>query len=66
MAFPHVTGVPLYQDRLARHAPVAAARFVGQSLYALVLKPLHPFVDKATADPDRGGNIGDRHTIGDE
>jgi hypothetical protein len=29
-------------------------------------KPLHPFVDKAAADADRSGNVGDRHAIGDE
>jgi hypothetical protein len=29
-------------------------------------KPLHPFVDKAAANTDRRGNVGDRHAIGDE
>jgi hypothetical protein len=66
IAFPHITVVPLRQRRLARHAPVAAAESVGQALYALLLKPLHPLVDKATADPDRGGNGSDRYAIGNE
>ena len=29
-------------------AAVATARFVGQSLYALRQKPLHPLIDKTT------------------
>ena len=56
----------LCQSRVRRHALGAAARSVGQSLYALLEKPLHPLVDKATADPDRRGNVGDRHPISDE
>src|SRR5712691_3886086 len=56
----------LRQGWLARHAPVAPARFVGQSFYALLQKPLHPFVDKAAADPDRGGDVGNPYPIGHE
>jgi hypothetical protein len=29
-------------------------------------KALHPLINKATADPDRGGNVGDWHPIGDK
>jgi hypothetical protein len=45
---------------------MAAAGFVCQPLQPLLQKPLHPLVNKATADPDRGGNFGDRYPIGDE
>jgi hypothetical protein len=45
---------------------MAAAGFVCQPLQAILHKPLHPLVNKATADPDRDGNVGDRHPIGDE
>jgi hypothetical protein len=58
--------VLLRQGRLGQYAPVAAARFVGQSLYALLQKPLRPLVDKAAADPDRSGNVADRHPISQE
>jgi len=51
---------------LERHTPMAAAGFVCQPLQALLRKPLHPFVNKATADPDRGGNVGDWYPIGYE
>ena len=54
------------QGLLGLHAPGAAAGFVGQSLDALLSKPLHPFVDEATADPDRGGDVSDRDPIGHE
>jgi hypothetical protein len=66
MAFPYITVGLLRQSRLVRHAERARARFVDQSLYALGQKPLYPFVDKATADPDGGGHVGNRHPIGDE
>jgi len=56
--FPH--------NRLGPHAAMAAARFVCQPLQAFLHKPLHPLVDKATADPNCGGNVRDRHPIGDE
>src|SRR5262249_34623004 len=59
-------GVRCCQGRRGRHAPRAAARFVRQSLDALFLKPLDPLVDEAAADPDRGGNIRNRHAISDE
>ena len=51
---------------LARHAPMAAAGFVGQSLYPVLQKPLHPLGDKAPADPDGLGNMGNWHPIGQE
>jgi hypothetical protein len=41
-------------------------RLIGQPCKALLQKPLHPFVDKVAADPDRGGNMGDRNPIGNE
>ena len=56
----------LCQGRVGRHAPGAAARFVGQSLHTRLQKPLRPFVDKAAADPDRGSNVTDRHPISQE
>src|SRR4030095_2640336 len=39
---------------------------VRQALAALRQKPLHPFIDKAAANPDRGRNGGDRLPLGDE
>ena len=48
--------VLLRQGRVGYHTPIAAARFVGQLLDALLQKALHPFVDKAAANPDCGGN----------
>jgi hypothetical protein len=59
-------GVRLPQGRPRRPAPVAAFPFAGQSFYALLEKPLHPLVHKAPADPDRGGNVRDRHAISKE
>ena len=44
----------------------ATTRFVGQSLYTLLQKPLYPFVDKAPANADCGSHVGDRYPIGDE
>ena len=58
--------VLLRWNMLGQHNPMASAGFVCQPLQAILHKPLHPFVDKATADPDRGRNIGDGHPIGDE
>jgi len=58
--------VLLRQGSLARHAPGTAAGFVGQALDAFLQKPLHPFIDMATADPNRRGNGGDRDPIGHE
>jgi hypothetical protein len=58
--------VLLRWSMLERHTPMAAAGFVCQPLQALLRKPLHPFVNKATADPDRGGNVGDWYPIGYE
>jgi hypothetical protein len=45
---------------------MAAARFVCEPLEALLHKPLYPLIDKATANPDRGGDIGDWYPISDE
>jgi hypothetical protein len=45
---------------------MAATWLVCQSLETRLLKPPHPLVDKAPADPYRGGNIGNRHPIGHE
>src|SRR5215471_19296547 len=50
----------------AWHASEAAARFVRQPLHALLQKPPHPFIDKATADSNSGGNVGQRYAIGHE
>jgi len=47
-------------------ASVATARFVGQALYALRQKPLHPLIDKTTADPDHRRNVSDRHAVSQE
>ena len=58
--------VLLHEGLLAWHATRATARFVGQSFHALLQKPLHPLVDKATADPDRRGNSSERYAIGQE
>src|SRR5215831_15737245 len=54
------------QGSRAWHAPVARARFVRQPLQALLQKPLHPFIDKAAADPHGGGDVGQRYAIGHE
>jgi len=57
----------LRQVMLTRLSPVVAPSWlVGQSRQTPLLKPLHPLVDKTPADPDRGGNVGNRHSIGDE
>jgi len=37
-----------------------------QTRQTLLQKTLHPLVDIAPADPDRGGNVGDRHPISHE
>ena len=42
---------------------MAACRFGGQACDALLEKPLHPFVDKAAADPDRRSNRADRPAL---
>jgi hypothetical protein len=47
-------------------ASAATARFVGQALDALLQKPLHPLIDKASADPDCLRNGGDRHAVRQE
>ena len=60
MAFFHSHGL------LGHAAPVATTRFVGQSLYTLLQKPLDPFVDKAPANADGGRHVGDGYPIGDE
>ena len=43
--------------------PVAAAGFVGQARYPVLQKPLRPFVYKAPADPDHGGDLDEGHAI---
>jgi hypothetical protein len=48
------------------HWPPAAAAFVFQTLQSILQKTLRPLVDKATADPNRVRNMGERHTIGHE
>jgi hypothetical protein len=73
---PHFTSFPQalsparvvlsYEGRLTRHAPKATAWFVGQARYALLHKPLHPFVDKAAADANRVGDVGDRDPVSEE
>src|SRR5687768_16067333 len=42
----------------------ATAGFIVQPSDAVFAKPLGPFVDKATADVHRAGNVGNRGTIG--
>jgi hypothetical protein len=39
---------------------------IGQSLYALRQKPLHPLIDKTTADPDHRRNVRNRHAVSQE
>ena len=51
---------------LARHARAPTPRFVDQSLDALLQKLLHPLIDKTTADPDYGSNVGDRPSVSQE
>src|SRR5262249_30358415 len=51
---------------LRRHTPRAASWFVAQSLDPMLLKPLRPLVDKAPAEPGRGGDMGDRHPVGQQ
>ena len=51
---------------LAQSRPTAATWFVYQTLETLVQKTLHPFVDKAPADPNGDGDMGDRDPIGQE
>jgi hypothetical protein len=60
--------VLLLWGNLGRYTPTPdpTPRFVSQSLDALLQKSLHPFVDKATGDPDHGSNVGDRYSIGEE
>jgi hypothetical protein len=55
----------LGQERAAQ-AGVATAWFVGEPLQSLLDKTFRPPVDKATADPNRGGDGGDRHPISQE
>jgi hypothetical protein len=47
-------------------ASAATARFVGQALYARRQKPLHPLIDKTTADPDCRRNVRDCHAVRQE
>jgi hypothetical protein len=51
---------------LGRYTPMASTGFVCQPFQAFLRKSLHPLVNKATANPNRGGNVGDGHPIGDE
>jgi hypothetical protein len=51
------------QSRRRRPGPAAPARLVGQPHETDLQKPLYPLIDKAPADPDRGGNRGDRDAI---
>jgi hypothetical protein len=54
---------PLLWTRPASSAP---SWFVGQTRQTLLEEPLYPFVDKAPAHPNPGGNLGDRHPISHE
>jgi hypothetical protein len=45
-------------------SPVPSSRFVRQPVDTVLHEALDPLVDKASADADRGSNVGDRHTIG--
>jgi hypothetical protein len=55
--------VLLREGTLARYEPVTTARFIYQPLHALREKPLHPFVDMATAQSDCRSNVSDRHPV---
>jgi len=56
--------VLLSEGRLAQHVPMATSWFVGQPLQTRLKKALRPLIDKASADPDRVGNLGDGDPIG--
>jgi hypothetical protein len=45
---------------------VATTGFVGETVNSILEKTLGPLVDKATTDPNRVGDVRDRHTIGHE
>src|SRR5688572_2133251 len=64
MSRAHIVLLP--HSRLGWYTPMATAGFVCQPFQTLLQKPLHPLVNKATADPDRDSNFGDRHPIGNE
>jgi hypothetical protein len=42
---------------------VATTGFISETVNSILEKTLCPLVDKATADPDRVGDVRDRHTI---
>src|SRR5437763_3981238 len=50
----------------ARSCLAAAATFVDQPCHALLLKPCGPLVHKPPADSHGGGNVGDRHPLGQQ
>jgi len=51
---------------LTRPPDLVASWFVCQTLQALLQKTLRPLVDKAPADPEGLGYVGERHPIGQE
>jgi hypothetical protein len=56
----------IVHGRRSPPAAAATARFVSQALYALRQKPLHPLIDKTTADSDYRRNVRDRHVVSQE
>ena len=54
-------GLP--QVRRQRFDPAITSWFIFQPLQSFLHKPLYPLVGMATAHANRGGNVGDRHTV---
>jgi hypothetical protein len=42
------------------------SRFIFQPFQSLLHKPPYPFIGMATAHANRGGNVGDRHSVSQE
>jgi len=63
---PYVLIVLIKHVRWARPSSSAPSWFGGQTRQTLLEEPLYPFVDKAPAHPNPGGNLGDRHPISQE
>jgi len=50
----------------ARLNPAPPSWFLLQPFQSRLYKPLYPLVGMATAQTNRGGNVGNRHTISQE